>query len=196
MARLRGTAGAGQVITVTNDDWSSTYAALQLWQRRADGSWASAGGPWTARIGRNGFGSPKREGDGRSPVGSFGFGAGFGVQGDPGYRFGWRQVDPSDVWVDDPASRFYNTAQRLPASGRWSSAEAMYQPSPYAYAALITYNVSPVTPYAGSAIFLHVGTGGATAGCVSLPAGQLLTALRWLDPGQSPRIVMGPVSAL
>jgi L,D-peptidoglycan transpeptidase YkuD (ErfK/YbiS/YcfS/YnhG family) len=46
-------------------------------------------------------------------------------------------------------------------------------------------------PGAGSAIFLHVSTGGATAGCVSLPSASLLAVLRWLDPAQQPRIVMG-----
>jgi L,D-peptidoglycan transpeptidase YkuD (ErfK/YbiS/YcfS/YnhG family) len=180
---------------VTNDSATSSYASVQLWRRGADG-WVSEGGPWPARIGRNGFSSSKHEGDGKTPVGSFPFGVGFGVQADPGYRFGWRRVDGSDVWVDDPASALYNSHQRLPADGRWTSAEAMDQPGPYAYAALIDYNVDPVTPNAGSAIFFHVGTGGATAGCVSLPVSELLTALRWLDPSAHPRMVMGPVSAI
>jgi L,D-peptidoglycan transpeptidase YkuD (ErfK/YbiS/YcfS/YnhG family) len=40
----------------------------------------------------------------------------------------------------------------------------------------------------GSAIFLHVGTGTATAGCVSLPSAELLRVLRWLKPANSPKI--------
>jgi L,D-peptidoglycan transpeptidase YkuD (ErfK/YbiS/YcfS/YnhG family) len=46
------------------------------------------------------------------------------------------------------------------------------------------------TPGAGSAIFLHVSTGGPTAGCISLPVGELLQVLRWLDPAQHPTIKM------
>ena len=40
-------------------------------------------------------------------------------------------------------------------------------------------------------IFLHVTTGRATAGCISLPAAQLRTLLRWLDPRRSPVIAIG-----
>ena len=47
------------------------------------------------------------------------------------------------------------------------------------------------TPGLGSAIFLHINIGMPTAGCVTLPAGELLEILRWLNPAASPRIVMG-----
>ena len=60
----------------------------------------------------------------------------------------------------------------------------------YDHGAVIAYN-SARTPGLGSAIFLHVSAGGATAGCVSLPAGQLVEILRWLDPARSPRIAIG-----
>ena len=53
--------------------------------------------------------------------------------------------------------------------------------------AVIGYNTAR-TPGRGSAIFLHVGTGGATAGCVSLPRSELLKVLRWLRPGEQPQI--------
>jgi len=59
----------------------------------------------------------------------------------------------------------------------------------YNYAAVIAYNTAR-TPGLGSAIFLHVGTGGSTAGCVSLPASQLLAVLRWLKPSAKPRITI------
>jgi hypothetical protein len=48
------------------------------------------------------------------------------------------------------------------------------------------YNVGRV-PYRGSGIFRHVGTGGATAGCVSVSASTLVTLLRW--QGSTARIV-------
>jgi L,D-peptidoglycan transpeptidase YkuD (ErfK/YbiS/YcfS/YnhG family) len=57
----------------------------------------------------------------------------------------------------------------------------------YDYAAVIAYNTAR-TPYLGSAIFLHVGTGGSTAGCVSLPRAELIRVLRWLRPADNPRI--------
>jgi len=54
---------------------------------------------------------------------------------------------------------------------------------------VIRYNTARV-PGLGSAIFLHVGTGSATAGCVSLPRRELLAILRWLRPRRSPRITI------
>ncbi len=56
--------------------------------------------------------------------------------------------------------------------------------------AVIAYNRAHV-PGRGSAIFLHVGVGGPTAGCVALPVRELLQLLLWLDPARSPLIEMG-----
>jgi L,D-peptidoglycan transpeptidase YkuD (ErfK/YbiS/YcfS/YnhG family) len=66
----------------------------------------------------------------------------------------------------------------------------MYTTPAYDHGAVIAYNTGR-TPGLGSAIFLHVSTDGPTAGCVSLPEGQLVEVLRWLDPGRDPRIVLG-----
>jgi len=66
----------------------------------------------------------------------------------------------------------------------------MDQTPAYDYGAVIAYNTAR-TPGLGSAIFLHVDVGGPTAGCVSLPMGELLDMLRWLAPARSPLIEMG-----
>jgi len=71
----------------------------------------------------------------------------------------------------------------------------MHVPGVYDYGAVIAYNTSR-TPGLGSAIFLHVSSGGSTAGCVSLPPSELLSVLRWLDPARAPRIVMGTTAAI
>ena len=65
-----------------------------------------------------------------------------------------------------------------PRAGRWASAEKLLNRPAYDYAQAIAYNDARV-PNAGSAIFLHVGTGGPTAGCVSVPAAALVALLRW-----------------
>jgi hypothetical protein len=63
---------ARQLITVTAAAYGDTYAVLNAY-RRAGHGWQRVFGPWTARLGRNGFAPPggKREGDGRTPSGSF-----------------------------------------------------------------------------------------------------------------------------
>jgi L,D-peptidoglycan transpeptidase YkuD (ErfK/YbiS/YcfS/YnhG family) len=190
--QLTGVGSAGQAIVVTAPHYGATTAALTAYQRTADG-WELAFGPWSAHVGSNGLAPPgqKREGDGRTPSGVYGFDFLFGVQPDPGVRFPYRRVTgPSIVWDDDPASPLYNLWVDSDRQTPGADPEAMYQPVAYAYGAVIAYNTAR-TPGLGSAIFLHVSTGQPTAGCVSLPAPQVLDMLRWLDPGLSPRIVMG-----
>jgi len=62
--------------------------------------------------------------------------------------------------------------------------------SGYSYGAVIGCNTAR-TPGLGSAIFLHVNIGKPAAGCVTLPMGELLQVLRWLNPAAGPRIEMG-----
>ena len=108
---------------------------------------------------------------------------------DPGFRVGYRQIRPYDFWDDDPASPRYNewVDSRHASPGR--NPEPM-DVSAYDDGMVIGYNTAR-TPGLGSAIFLHLNIGIATAGCVTLPPGQLLPLLRWLDPARSPRIRMG-----
>jgi L,D-peptidoglycan transpeptidase YkuD (ErfK/YbiS/YcfS/YnhG family) len=181
---------ARQLITVTTPGYGATYATLTAYAGRP-GRWNRVFGPWTARIGRNGFAPPgrKREGDGRTPSGSFGIQFLFGVMANPGVRFAYRRIHPFDFWDDDPASSRYNewVDQRRASPG--ASPEPMDVPG-YDYGAVIGYNTTR-EPGLGSGIFLHVNIGIATAGCITLPAGKLLAVLRWLDPARSPRIKMG-----
>jgi L,D-peptidoglycan transpeptidase YkuD (ErfK/YbiS/YcfS/YnhG family) len=144
-------------------------------------------------VGVNGFApaADKREGDGRTPAGTYPFQFMFGTDTDPGVHYEYRQAGPADVWVDDPNSGLYNTWEQEPADGRWSSAESLDQPGPYHEAAVIAYNTER-TPGKGSAIFLHVSLGHGTAGCIAADEATLLTLLRWLDPVRQPVIVMGP----
>ncbi|MBV8691881.1 MAG: hypothetical protein JOY57_09505 [Actinobacteria bacterium] len=194
--RLRNVGDAQQVITVTSSSSSSAIASLEAFERDGpNGSWRRVTGPVTAYVGRNGFSSDKHEGDGTTPVGVYGFGTAFGTAANPGVHLTYRQATQPDVWVDDPNSALYNTWQQDPPDGRWSSAERLYQPAPYHYAAVIDYNAAR-TPGKGSAIFLHVSQGRGTAGCASVAEPVLLQLLRWLDPARHPVIAMGPVSAL
>jgi L,D-peptidoglycan transpeptidase YkuD (ErfK/YbiS/YcfS/YnhG family) len=176
-----GGVSAAQVVVVRG---SGQRATVRACSRTADGSYVTDLGPFTGWVGRNGVAprGAKREGDGRTPSGVFGLRGGFGVRGNPGLPQGWFVVDGADVWVDDPGSSLYNTHQREPANGRWSSAEPLRNVPAYNYAQVVGYNEG-ATPGAGSAIFFHVSTGGPTAGCVSLPTSALLAVLRWERSG-------------
>ena len=151
--------------------------------RRSGGRYVVDLGPYYGHVGRNGVSWSKREGDLRTPAGTFPLRGGFGVNGNPGLRTGsWFRVDATDVWVDDSGSSLYNTHQHTPADGRWDSAEPLLQTPAYDYAQVIGYNEAR-TPGRGSAIFFHVDLGHGTAGCVSLPTRALLAVMRWERPG-------------
>jgi len=180
----------GQLVTVSAASYRATQAELTAY-RRVDGRWRRVFGPWTAWIGRNGMAPPgaKREGDGRTPSGTFGFGFFFGVDPDPGVLFPYRRIHAYDFWDDDPASPRYNLWVDADRASPGADPEPM-DVSAYDYGAVIAYNTAR-THGLGSAIFLHINIGTPTAGCVTLPVGELLEILRWLNPAGSPRITMG-----
>jgi L,D-peptidoglycan transpeptidase YkuD (ErfK/YbiS/YcfS/YnhG family) len=182
----------GQLIVVDAAGYGQSTATFTGYERRG-GVWHAVLGPWPANIGRAGFApaGEKREGDGRTPEGTYGFSFFFGIQGNPGVRYEYRPItDSAIVWDDDPASPNYNLWIDTRTGDGGIDPEPMYNPPAYDYGAVIAYNTDRV-PGLGSAIFLHVSTGGATAGCVSLPTSQLLEVLRWLDPAQGAQIRMG-----
>jgi len=179
-----------QLITVQAASYGTTYATLRAcWL--VGGYCVQSLGPWTVRVGYNGVARPgtKREGDGKTPSGTYGLSFFFGVQPLSGVYFPYRLAYSYDYWDDDPASPRYNEWVDARTANPGRNPEPMHQVPAYNYAAVIAYNTARV-PGLGSAIFLHVGTGRATAGCVSLPASQLIALLRWLRPSANPRITI------
>jgi len=203
VAALPGVAGAGQVITVTTTGYGTDAATVTAYGLQG-GVWRRVFGPYAGFVGLDGLAPPreKREGDLRTPSGTFGFATFFGIYPNPGVRFPYLDITGSwDVWDDDPSSPDYNQwvdeqTQGQAAAG--TDPEPMDNAPSYDYGALIDYNTDPVVsiPAMGSAIFFHVATGGGTAGCVAIPQGELVPVLQWLDPAQSPRIVIGTEPAL
>jgi L,D-peptidoglycan transpeptidase YkuD (ErfK/YbiS/YcfS/YnhG family) len=171
---------AAQVVLVRSSGVSATVWACT----RTGSGYRRDLGPFYGHVGYTGViaASSKREGDGHTPAGVYSLLGGFGLRSDPGLAQGWAPVHHGDVWVDDPGSPDYNLRETGPADGRWRSAESLEQPGPYDYAQVIGYNLSR-TPGRGSAIFLHVDTGGSTAGCVAVPAAELLSIFRWERSG-------------
>jgi len=93
----------------------------------------------------------------------------------------------------------YNTHQHCTGSCAFTQGapnEHLYYETPYYnYAVVIDYNTrnapGGVRLGAGSAVFLHVSVGTATAGCVSIDQSRLIEILRWLTPSAHPRILIG-----
>jgi L,D-peptidoglycan transpeptidase YkuD (ErfK/YbiS/YcfS/YnhG family) len=188
-----GPATAQQLVTVHAQP-GSTVSSLALWERRG-ACFRRIAGPWTAHLGSSGLSSRKQEGDGATPTGTYRFGTTmYGIAPDPGVAFTYHRLVCGDWWDEDPSSSAYNTFRHV-ACGTTppfrGGSEALWRISPqYRYFAVIEYNARPVVPGRGSAIFLHVSTGHATAGCISLPEGELLHVLRWLRPAARPAIAI------
>lgn len=180
-----------QAIVVTADDYGDTTATLTAYTRSEDG-WRVALGPWPAFVGREGIAPPgdKREGDGRTPSGTYGFDFAFGIDENPGTKLPYRVITgPNIVWVEDPNSPNYNRWVDSNHEDIGNQADNMYKP-PYRFGVVIAYNTAERTPGLGSGIFLHITTGKPTAGCVSLPVDRVLRVLRWLDPAAKPVMVL------
>ena len=180
----------GQLVTVRAATSASTAATLTLWTRLADGSYRRDYGPVTAHVGAAGVGVT-REGISRTPAGVFGLTQAFGNQASNGTRLPYLRAGVNDWWDENPASPTYNR-HVVRATSPGGASENLYRAgSAYAHAVVINYNMNPVVRGAGSGFFLHVSVGTATAGCVSVPSGQLDTIMRWLNPASRPVISIG-----
>ncbi|MBR4320029.1 MAG: L,D-transpeptidase family protein [Oscillospiraceae bacterium] len=141
-------------------------------------------------VGKNGVSSESREGDYRTPKGFFPLGFAFGTEELDTLNIEYRKINSNCYFVDDPESEFYNQWVESD-SVTWNSAEHLADyPTAYHYSVVIDYNMNPVVPYAGSAIFLHVMTGSYTAGCVAVPKSDMIDILYWLNDAENPMILI------
>jgi len=168
-----------QVVTVAAPTAGSTYATLTGWQRNTNGSWTRQIEPTPARVGARGIGQAS-EGSRLTPAGTFPLDQAFGRLANPGTRLPYFTTDWLDWWDENPASASYNLHVRRSTSPGGGSENLYAAGTAYNLAINMAYNPTRI-PGRGSAFFLHVGTGSATGGCVSIDQGSLQTIMRWLD---------------
>lgn len=184
-------AACSQAIVVAATDPS--FRAMVTACERSEGVWRVR---WSAPavLGRSGVvpAAQKREGDGGTPAGVHPIGPAFGYAATATTRLAYRQATARDWWIDDPASPAYNTW--VTSDGKPAvSAEAMCRDDgQYELGAVLGWNVDPVVPGRGSAIFLHVWNGPdePTSGCVALAREHVASLLAWLDAAASPCVVV------
>ncbi len=139
-------------------------------------------------LGRGGVRAAKREGDGATPVGSWPMRRLLYRPDRTGAPPTWLAavpITPKDGWCDDPADPLYNRLVRLPYPAR---AEALWREDDvYDLIVPLGYNDDPVSPGAGSAVFLHIARDGyaPTEGCVALAEDDLRLVLAGAEPGSS-----------
>lgn len=202
-----------QLIIGTTADWNSSDVTLQKWVKRSDG-WEKFGRPWQGKVGRDGLawgvglqpetaakaGEPiKIEGDWRAPAGVFELGDVYGYashfSGSTLLRY--HTVTENDLWIEDPASPYYNTHIQLshaPAN-EWEQKQQMRLNDPaHRLKLFILHNAPPnAKPGAGSSIFFHIWRNGKpSSGCTVMPKKNLIKLVEWLHPLLHPLFVLLP----
>lgn len=177
-----------QLITV---DAVGSYATVNAFEK-VDGVWVKSEVlcDVSGCVGTQGVSADASEYASYTPKGLFSLGTGFGICDDPGTGLDYIKISEDSYWVDDVNSKYYNQYVEGTEDKDWSSAEHLIEYSgAYDYCVFIEYNTNPVVPGNGSAFFLHVGTT-PTAGCVAIDESDMTDALRWLNKGQSPHILI------
>lgn len=178
-----------QIILVTAMPESSS-GYLYAFEKNDKARWEQVLDTIPVVIGKYGMTANKSEGDGRSPLGLHKIGYAFGVGSKPRYiEMPYREITSSDKFIDDPESPDYNT---------WISGETdaksyermKRKDDSYDLGLVIEYNMNPVVPAKGSAIFIHIwrsSTRG-TQGCVAMDRDDIETILEWLKPDKNPHL--------
>jgi D-alanyl-D-alanine dipeptidase len=203
-----------QMLVVTTADWNAVPGTLQRYERaNARKKWKRVGAPIAVVVAKNGLAwgagvattsesNPldpvKREGDTRAPAGLFRLSTAFGyaAANPPSWKMPYIALTPTIECVDDPISKFYNrVVDRTTVTPDWNSSEHMlHSNGQYRWGLVIDHNTDPVTPGAGSCIFLHIwlGTGEGTVGCTAMAQENVEALLAWLDPAKQPLLLQLP----
>ncbi|MFN7902757.1 MAG: L,D-transpeptidase [Holosporales bacterium] len=140
---------------------------------------------FSCALGKNGVTSHKREGDGKTPVGTFSLRQLF-YRPDrvpiPKTSFKNIAINPKMGWSDDATDPAYNTLVPLPhAFGH----EVLWrEDTRYDYIIPLSYNDDPIIAGAGSAIFFHLATPDrwTTEGCVAVTKNDFEIILGMINP--------------
>jgi len=144
------------------------------------------GASFRCTLGQKGLTGDKREGDLKTPVGSFPLKECW-YRADrmeaPKTSLPLRIIEKDDGWCDDVASEYYNQHVKLPFAP--SHEELWREDEKYDIIVTLGYNDNPFKPGKGSAIFFHVAPQDypPTQGCVGLNKGDLLNVLESAKPG-------------
>lgn len=183
VAGLEQAKDANQLFVVAGVGKTTAYVSMH--QKDEDGNWKQII-TTPGYIGKLGLGKTK-EGDAKTPVGTFKFNYAFGIAPDPGCAISYQQVTDDDYWSGDQREDYgYNTMvsiKDLPDLNTEDSEHIVDYTYHYQYCLNISYNDKCV-PGDGSAIFLHcLGPNKPyTGGCVAIPENRMITVMQNVDP--------------
>ncbi|MBQ3416863.1 MAG: L,D-transpeptidase family protein [Ruminococcus sp.] len=183
VTKLDAAKDADQLFVVAAYDQTTAWVSMH--EKDKDGKWQMIMST-PGYIGKNGLGKTK-EGDGKTPVGTFSFNAAFGIADDPGCAIPYTKVDENNYWSGDTRDGMqYNKMvdiRNYPDLNKDDSEHIIDYTRQYQYCLNISYNAE-CKPDAGSAIFLHcLGPSKPfTGGCVAIPENQMKIVMQNVKP--------------
>lgn len=172
---------ANQLFVVAAD--KNSVAWVSLHEKDEDGNWNQIMLTF-GFVGRNGI-DKKREGDGKTPTGTFKFTEAFGTQPDPDCRIPYTQLDENIYWSGDTKCQYNKMVdiRDYPELNKEVSEHLIDYSQQYIYALNISYNEKGV-PDKGSAIFLHCFDyeTTATSGGIAISQDAMLFVLQNVTP--------------
>lgn len=186
-----------QVIVSTS---TSTVSGTTVWYEWNGSSWIKQGTAGATYGTTLKPASQRVEGDGSTPIGTFGFVTEFGTS-NINSKMPYKVVDKCAYWDMDESSstynRYYNDCKGAHSNGSvWLMKYVNNVDKQYEHAAATDFNyTNPIRPPAkgsGSGIMLHYQPAGRhTGGCIGVTdRTALLNILKWMDSSKNPKIVV------
>ena len=167
-----------QMVIVAGVQGSSAWISMH--EKNSSGDWEQIM-TTPGFIGKNGLGKTK-EGDGKTPVGTFRFNYAFGIAPDPDCAIPYKQVDENLYWSGDINFKYNKLidVREAPANFDKDNSEHLTDYNPdYLYALNISYNAE-CTPGKGFAIFMRCFDPAKpyTGGSVMIPEDKMLFVMK------------------
>ena len=183
---LEAAAWAKQLLVVAGV--GDTTAWISLHEKADDGSWHQLMST-PGLIGQKGLGKTK-EGDHKTPVGTFRVDAAFGFAPDPGCAIPYTQIDEYSYWSGDRRHNLYNRLldiRKYPDLDTASSEHLIQHPVRYRHCLNVSYfrvNQKGVIQHKGFGIFLQCLPVAKpyTEGGVAIPEDKLVFFMQHLMP--------------
>ena len=183
VGKLKQAKNADQLFVVAAIGKTTAYVSMH--QKDKNGKWKQIL-TTPGYIGKEGLGKTK-EGDNKTPVGTYHFNYAFGINDDPGCKaFKYQKVTDNDYWSgDQKKGHKYNqmvSIKDIKDLDTENSEHIVEYPVHYQYCLNISWNEEGKAGK-GSAIFLHcLGPQKPyTGGCVALPKDQVIKAIKNVD---------------
>ena len=181
VTKLDAAKDAKQIFVVAG--YENSTAWISMHEKDENGNWKMLTST-PGFIGMKGLGKTK-EGDLKTPVGTFKFNKAFGIDDDPGCAIPYTKVDNDTYWSGDNNANYNQmvSIKDFPKLNTEDSEHIVDYKYEYRYCLNISYNEDG-TAGKGSAIFLHCfgDRKPRTGGCVAIPEEQMYYVMQHVSP--------------